>query len=153
MEESLRNKEQQQQQQQQLEIVDIEFNIVSKNPELIIDLINNDTNNTIENQQFITRSKSGFSHRNVTVVSSAIIKWKRRNHNDNDNDDDEIINEFETPEWEITLPLSEPRVLFRIIEQEQEQEQEQDAKHNNCYKLQYILENPTPSIYIYYSID
>ena len=30
MEESLRNKEQQQQQQQQLEIVDIEFNIVSK---------------------------------------------------------------------------------------------------------------------------
>ena len=56
MEESLRNKEQQQQQQQQqLEIVDIEFNIVSKNPELIIDLINNDTNNTIENQQFITK--------------------------------------------------------------------------------------------------
>ncbi|KAF6070552.1 Gryzun, putative trafficking through Golgi family protein [Candida albicans] len=148
MEESLRNKEQQQQQQQQqLEIVDIEFNIVSKNPELIIDLINNDTNNTIENQQFITRSKSGFSHRNVTVVSSAIIKWKRRNHNDNDNDDDEIINEFETPEWEITLPLSEPRVLFRIIEQEQEQEQ--DAKHNNGYKLQYILENPTPRVFTF----
>ena len=150
MEESLRNKEQQQQQQQQqLEIVDIEFNIVSKNPELIIDLINNDTNNTIENQQFITRSKSGFSHRNVTVVSSAIIKWKRRNHNHNDNDNDEIINEFETPEWEITLPLSEPRVLFRIIEQEQEQEQEQDAKHNNGYKLQYILENPTPRVFTF----
>ncbi|EMG47318.1 hypothetical protein G210_2378 [Candida maltosa Xu316] len=88
-----------------LEVVDIEFNIVSKNPELIIELLDDDDTGSKEIQLFTTKSKSGFSHRNVEIVSSASIKWKRHNH--------EAVFEYQTPEWEIKLPLSEPRRTLR----------------------------------------
>lgn len=111
---------------EKLEIVSVDFQLVSKNPELLVDLIDTPK---LYAQQFITKSKSGFSHRNVEILSSAVIKWKRKNS--------DLVVEFQTPEWEIKLPLSEPRVLLKV------------EKVGDIYGLQYILENPTPRIFTF----
>lgn len=107
-----------------LDIVSIDFLLVSKNPELIVELVNTPQDNA---QLFITKSRSGFSHRNVEILCSAVVKWKRKNSN--------LLVEYQTPEWVTKLPLSEPRVLFRA------------EKDNDRFKLQFILENPTPRIF------
>ncbi|KAG7660576.1 uncharacterized protein J8A68_005842 [[Candida] subhashii] len=118
---------------ERLIVEDIEFSISSKNAEVLVDLASKEEETKdIFSQLFTTKSKSGFSHRNVIVVNSAIVNWRR--HGDLKTSP---INTFVTPEWEIPLPLSEPRLLFRIEPEEEK----------GIAKLQYILENPTPRIF------
>lgn len=116
----------------QLEIVDTSFNIKSSNPELLVQLegATETTNKGTVTQLFTTKSKNGFSHRNVMVNSTAIIKWKRKG---TDN-----INEYRSTEWQIALPLSDPRVLLAL-----------EFELPNLAKFKYIIENPTPRIFMF----
>ncbi|RLV91204.1 hypothetical protein JA1_004051 [Spathaspora sp. JA1] len=108
-----------------LEIVDVEYTIIPSNQE--IEIATTESNNELIN--FTTKSKT--NHRNVNVITSAIIKWKRPNSS--------LVNEYVTPEYQITLPLSDPRVIL-IVEQ-----------HSTEFTLKYILENPTPRIFTFTS--
>ena len=113
-----------------IDILKVDFNIKPNNRELILDLIGNTQNDATGNysQLFTTKSKSGYSHRTVTVLTTVDICWKR------ENSDSEQV--FTTEEWEVVLPLSDPRVLLTA--------EQYDGKK---VMLKYILENPTPRIF------
>lgn len=113
-----------------LDVMDIDFSLKTKNSEILVEVLPDDNK---YQQQFTTKSKNGVSHRNVNVNASARIKWKRQTSKD--------INEFETEEWDILLPLSDPRVLLTVDKLEPEHE------NNKAVKLKYIIENPTPRIF------
>lgn len=110
-----------------ISIDSITFNIKSKNPEIFIDLVDSPSDTQ---QLFTTRSKNGISHRNVTMAVSVNINWKRN----------DIVNTFISEDWEIVIPLSDPRVLMRIEKMEE--------KH---VRLKYVIENPTPRIFTFSS--
>lgn len=113
------------------EIVKTTFNIRTKNQEVNIEKLGDvEENGDTMSQLFTSRSKSG-SHRNVLVSTSVVIEWKRPGQH-------ERTNFFETEEWEIALPLSDPRVLLEIEEED-----------TQSVKLKYILENPTPRIFTF----
>lgn len=114
-----------------LQIEEAKFNIKSKNSELVVETVDLETisKNSIT-QLFTTRSKNGFSHRNVMVNASVNIKWKR--------EDSDSISEFKSIEWQIVLPLSDPRVLLAL-----------EFKDTNMAKFKYIIENPTPRIFMF----
>ncbi|CUM48925.1 uncharacterized protein AC631_03144 [Debaryomyces fabryi] len=116
----------------ELQIEEAKFSIKSKNSELIVETIDQEhrINQNDITQLFTTRSKNGFSHRNVMVNASVNIKWKRK--------DKEIINEFKSIEWQIVLPLSDPRVLLSL-----------EFKETKMAKFKYIIENPTPRIFMF----
>ena len=114
-----------------LQIEEAKFSIKSKNSELVVETVDLETisKNSIT-QLFTTRSKNGFSHRNVMVNASVNIKWKR--------EDSDSISEFKSIEWQIVLPLSDPRVLLAL-----------EFKDTNMAKFKYIIENPTPRIFMF----
>jgi hypothetical protein len=115
----------------EIDILNVDFNIKPSNSELILDMIDktqSDTTTGNFSQLFSTKSKSGYSHRTVTVLTTADISWKREN-----TDSHQI---FTSEEWEIVLPLSDPRVLLTA--------EQYDGKE---VMLKYILENPTPRIF------
>ncbi|KAI3406551.2 hypothetical protein KGF56_000683 [Candida oxycetoniae] len=123
-----------------LDIVDIEYNIISRNPEISIDFLNKEEGSN--NQLFSTRSKNKFTFRNVATISSVSIKWKRK-HKDEANwghdDGNATVNVYRSPEWAITLPLSQPRVLLVA-------QSNADISDDVLYlQLKYILENPSPN--------
>lgn len=112
---------------------DIEFaetviNLKSKNAEIIVEPIDSATMvGSQARQLFTTKSKHRFTDRNVAVLANAIFSWKRKG--------DSHTNHYETDEWEISLPLQDPRVLLQIKNHE-----------GNQLDLHYTIENPTPRI-------
>lgn len=122
---------------EKLEIVLHQFSIKTRNPGLIVELIDQAdsvTDSTIT-QLFTTRSKHGFSHRNITIVASVQIRWKRQGK-------EAMVNEYESKDWEIVLPLSDPRVLLLLAKD--------DTKEASNYaRFRYIVENPTPRIFTF----
>ncbi|KAK7686917.1 hypothetical protein QCA50_009994 [Cerrena zonata] len=110
---------------EKLKIILCSFQIKSKNPGLIIDLV--------EEAQKKKESKHGMTHRNVSLVVTALVKWCREDNQD-------TVNEFESEDWEIVLPLSDPRVLMDL---------ERDGDAEDRVKLKYVLENPTPRIFTF----
>lgn len=120
-----------QQSNDSLQVVNIEFSIKSKNPDIQVEMIPSESdNNTINQTLFTTKSKNGVSHRNVNIIASANIEWKRNQRSE--------VNRFKTEEWEIVLPLSDPRVLLNV---------EPIDLSQKSIKLKYIIENPTPRIF------
>lgn len=119
---------------EKLEIELYSLNIKTKNTGLIVDMVGTSTLDSNLNhditQLFDTKSKHGYSHRNVSIVAHVQVKWKRHGC--------DIVNEYESNEWEIILPLSDPRVLLLFKESEQGE---------GMFK--YILENPTPRIFTF----
>ncbi|ODV94198.1 hypothetical protein PACTADRAFT_4148 [Pachysolen tannophilus NRRL Y-2460] len=120
----------------------------SDNDEYICELVeNNDDNNFNEDEQhtiihkknFKTLSKTGNIHRNIPIEAKLIIYWSRKSLNDEEEEDGNI-NEYFSPLWKVSLPLSDPRVLLnikKIIEN----------GNDNILNFKYILENPTPRIF------
>ncbi|KAG2736560.1 hypothetical protein G9P44_000650 [Scheffersomyces stipitis] len=115
-----------------LRILDTEFSVKSRNPELKVVMVSSafEKDGRIH-QLFTVSSRSGFSHRNAPMVTSVSINWQRK---------DGLVNNFKSEDWEITLPLSDPRVLLVLDE---------DVKEAGKVKLTYILENPTPRIFTF----
>ncbi|CCE86758.1 Piso0_005268 [Millerozyma farinosa CBS 7064] len=113
-----------------LEIKSIKIFMEPNNPELAIEEVTEATisRSNVITQMFTTRSKSGFSHRNVTVKFSATIDWKRKGSED--------INSSNTHKWDVALPLSDPRVIL-VAEKLEE----------NRFKMKYVIENPTSRIF------
>lgn len=121
----------------ELEIVLYEFSVKTKNPELVIDLI--DASNRDESgisQLFTTRSKHGLSHRNVNVLTSVTIHWRRKGSTT----DNTHTNVFQSDDAEIVLPLSDPRVLLSAAK---------DKNTEHSVEVKYIIENPTPRIFTF----
>ncbi|CAK7905878.1 hypothetical protein CAAN1_14S02938 [[Candida] anglica] len=114
-----------------IEIVSAEMAVRSMNPEVQVKPVKSSclSDKRLVSVLFTTASKSGFSHRNVIVCSRCTIKWKRSGS--------QSVHEYKTKEWDTTLPLSDPRVLLTI---------EQDDKKKNT-RLRYVLENPTARIF------
>lgn len=121
----------------ELEILLYELNVRTKNPELIIDLVKKSTRDAqCISQLFTTRSKHGLLHRNVSVLTSVIINWRRKGSTT----EGANVNVFQSEESEIVLPLSDPRVLLSASE---------DLQAENGMKIKYIIENPTPRIFTF----
>lgn len=100
----------------------------SKNPEVLVENIEEPSKLDMQVRQlFVTRNKHRFTHRNVAVVGTAKFSWKRC--------ENEFVNEFETKEWDVILPLQDPRVLLQV-----------ERLGNQQVKLKYTMENPTPRI-------
>ncbi|WEJ96006.1 hypothetical protein PSN45_003540 [Yamadazyma tenuis] len=116
-----------------IEATNIEFQVKSQNSEILVDLLPK-VGNVSKTQTFATRSKNGVSHRNVMMVVSAKIDWRRKGSDQS--------NVFSTDEWEIVLPLSDPRMLLKV---------EKLKNEEKTVKLKYIIENPTPRIFIFSS--
>lgn len=113
------------------EIVSTTFNIRTKNLEVSIELVDEvlrDGESIV--QLFSSRIKSG-SHRNVLVNSTVSIEWRRPGQQDR-------TNIFESDEWEIALPLSDPRVLLDVKQLDSDE-----------VRLKYIIENPTPRVFTF----
>ncbi|CCE85650.1 Piso0_005268 [Millerozyma farinosa CBS 7064] len=115
---------------QGLEIKSIKIFMEPNNPELAIEEVNEATVSrpNVITQMFTTRSKSGFSHRNVTVKFFATIDWKRKGSED--------INSSNTHKWDVALPLSDPRVILVM-----------EKLDGNRFKMKYVIENPTSRIF------
>lgn len=112
------------------EVVRATYNIRTKNQEVNIDYVGDtDAESGLIRQLFASNCKSG-SHRNVVVITTVTIEWKRSAQT--------RVNVFESEEWEITLPLSDPRVLLEVVQ-----------SSATCVKLKYIIENPTPRIFTF----
>ncbi|ODV77140.1 uncharacterized protein CANTADRAFT_56733 [Suhomyces tanzawaensis NRRL Y-17324] len=117
--------------QSDLLIVGSEINVKAKNPEVVVEAIqDSESLGTVSSQLVTTRSKTGFTHRNASVSASISVKWKRNGS--------ELVNTYTSEEVEIVLPLSDPRVLVNI-----------DAEDKGKAKIQYILENPTSRIFMF----
>lgn len=118
--------------QNELQIMETDVSLKSKNLELFVETVDTPTDRSSDNitQLFTTKSKNGFSHRNVSISAAVNIKWKRKENT--------TINEFKSDEWEIVLPLSDPRVLFDLVFELQ-----------NRAKFKYIIENPTPRLFMF----
>lgn len=112
----------------QLDIISIDYNIKPNTKDILLDLL--ELSKTAKQQLFTTKSKSSVPHRNVTIVASAKVEWKRQGS--------DTVNMFDTDDWEIVLPLADPRVLLQI----------EDMMENRV-KLEYIIENPTPRIFTF----
>lgn len=115
---------------QTLEIMSIKIFMEPNSPELAIEQITEASISrpNVITQMFTTRSKSGFSHRNVTVKFSATIDWKRKGSED--------MNSSNTHKWDVALPLSDPRVLLVM-----------EKLERNRLKLKYVIENPTSRVF------
>lgn len=98
--------------------------VAARNPEVLVGMEKMSQLATEFTQWFTTRSKHRFSNRHVTVGATARIRWKREGGAEN---------EFETEEFEVKLPLQDPRVLLRVDKGERT-------------TLRYFVENPTPRI-------
>lgn len=77
-------------------------------------------------QRFMTKSKSGYTHRNVVVGITVHIVWRREGGDKN---------VYEKEMKDVTLPLQDPRVLLET------------EKTDDGVILHYCLENPTPRIF------
>lgn len=111
-----------------VEITQAEIFVKSKNPEIVVEWESSPLQKPgLFEQLFLTSSKHRFTHRNVKVMANASLGWKRK--------DQEIQNTYETEEWEITLPLQDPRVLLLA-----------EKRAGREVVLKYTVENPTPRI-------
>lgn len=108
-----------------------QFSLRSKNPEVEIQKIG-DIHNSSDYalQLFVSNSRHRFSHRLIGVIVSAVFTWTRGENGPE--------NEFETEEWEVNLPLQDPRVLLHSAKTE-------DGKT----VLEYVIENPTSRIFTF----
>lgn len=119
-----------------IKIEDIRFTMTTNNSDMIISAcedtnkVNSETNFT---ELFLTRSKMGFSHRNVMIQTNAVLKYSRSNTPG-------IVNEYQTRSWDIVLPLSDPRVLVMLSNHDVE------AK---TVSFKYIIENPSPRVFTF----
>lgn len=119
-----------------IDIISTNINIKSMNPEVQLDCLGLTVPQVHAlpepqtfSRSFVTTSKTGFTHRNVVVSSVGTIFWKRKNS--------EIINEFKSIYWEVTLPLADPRVLLMV----------KKGDDDSVWNLHYVIENPTPRIF------
>lgn len=116
----------------------ISYDIRSSSPDILVDFFEDDQEGQDKDQQrplsklFTTRSKNGFSHRNVTMLILANIHWTRKGTGRS--------YELTPPEWEIMLPLADPRVLLQLTKPKSDEK---------LVKLKYIIENPTPRIFTF----
>lgn len=111
-----------------IEITKSFINLKSKNAEIIVETVELTTMVGGQARQlFKTKSKHRFTDRNVTVVANAVFEWKRKGK--------DVINQYETDEWEVPIPLQDPRILFQVKDHEREH-----------MELVYTIENPTPRI-------
>lgn len=111
-----------------IEIVRFQVNLRSRNAEVLVENEDDPSRDGLFLLQlFATRSKHRFTHRNVTVVASATFSWKRSGS--------ESVNELETEEWDVVLPLQDPRVLLQT-----------ERLDENAVLFTYTMENPTPRI-------
>lgn len=107
------------------------FTLRSKNPEVDIETLGESEQTPEKSSQlFVTSPRHRFAHHLIGVVVSATYIWTRG--------DDGPENEFETAEWEVDLPLQNPRVLLFSVEK-------QDGKA----VLKYVIENPTSRIFTF----
>lgn len=117
-----------------MEVVNAYINFKSKNAEIIVEPIENAlTTNDLVSQLFVTKSKHRFTDRNVAVVAQAVFEWKRRGN--------DVVNIYETNEWELPLPLQDPRILLQMKEID-----------DGSMQLVYTIENPTPRILTFTTI-
>lgn len=111
-----------------IEILNASISIKSKNAEILVNTATDpEQTNSYVKQLFVTRGKHGYSDRNVAVVSSALIAWCREGK--------DAVNHYETSEWEVVLPLQDPRIMLQVTQ-----------TNASSFLLSYTLENPTPRI-------
>lgn len=107
------------------------FTLRSKNPEVEVQTIEDVRQSAFHaSQMFVSNSRHRYSHRLIGVVVSALYIWTRGENGPE--------NEFETDEWEVSLPLQDPRVLLHSAMTE-------DGKS----VLKYVIENPTSRIFTF----
>lgn len=83
----------------------------------------------VTSHDFATRVRPHFAHhRNVQLTASAVVQWERAGSN--------VSNDFETDEWEVTLPLQDPGVFLYL----------KNIDGDDVIELHYVIENPTPRI-------
>lgn len=109
-----------------VEIVKTTFDIRQSNNEISLEIVGETKGLT---QDFTTTSKTGFSHRTVLVFTTAKVFWRKKGR--------EIVNEHTTREWEVNLPMLDPRVLLST---------KRDGENAH---LRYVLENPTPRVFTF----
>lgn len=116
-----------------IEAGDIEFvktyiNFKSKNAEIVVEPIENAVaTKDLVSQLFVTKTKHRFTDRNVAVVAQGVFEWSRKGI--------DLVNVYETSEWELPLPLQDPRILLQV--------KKRDVLN---MQLVYTIENPTPRI-------
>ncbi|CAN3354478.1 hypothetical protein DICA3_B03246 [Diutina catenulata] len=109
-----------------VEVKSVSFDLRQSNAEILLEKIGSSEHGF---QQFSTRSKTGFSHRTVQVTTTATVVWQREGASES--------NEYTTQEWDVTLPMSDPRVLLK-------REVVDGVTH-----FHYVLENPTPRVFTF----
>lgn len=111
-----------------MELLKAHLNLKSNNAEIVVEPVEETvTTKDLVSQLFVTKSKHRFTDRNVTVVAQANFEWKRKGT--------DLVNVYETDEWELLLPLQDPRILLQVT----------DIDAQNM-RLAYTIENPTPRI-------
>jgi len=111
-----------------MELLKAHLNLKSNNAEIVVEPVEETvTTKDMVSQLFVTKSKHRFTDRNVTVVAQANFEWKRKGT--------DLVNVYETDEWELLLPLQDPRILLQVT----------DIDAQNM-RLAYTIENPTPRI-------
>lgn len=82
-------------------------------------------------QTFTTKSSNGYLNRTVSILTTVKFNWQRKGS--------DILQTFESDETEITLPLSDPRVLMQV----------KKSTSPSKTLLRYIIENPTPRVFTF----
>ncbi|CUM66053.1 uncharacterized protein PRCAT00003707001 [Priceomyces carsonii] len=112
-----------------IKIENVQLDIKSADGNIVIEVMKTELRADCLIHYFTTTSKTEFSQRNVSVSASATIQWSRNGGSSN---------EFVSEEWKTLVPLSDPRVLLKVTNQE-----------DDISQLQYIIENPTPRIFMF----
>ncbi|KAG7191778.1 uncharacterized protein KQ657_002743 [Scheffersomyces spartinae] len=117
-----------------IKIDDVKFSMTTSNQDMMISKQEQNNNNmSMFTELFSTKSKMGFSHRNVMILTNATLKYHRLQTPN-------ITNEYTTRNWDILLPLSDPRVLVTLTNVN---------KTLNTVTLKYIIENPSPRVFTF----
>lgn len=107
------------------------FTLRSKNPEVEVQIIEDARQSALyASQVFVSNSRHRYSHRLIGVAVSALYIWTRGENGPE--------NEFETDEWEVSLPLQDPRVLLHSA-----------VTKDGKTVLKYVIENPTSRIFTF----
>ncbi|EDK46926.1 hypothetical protein LELG_05107 [Lodderomyces elongisporus NRRL YB-4239] len=115
-----------------LDIVEMDCNIISQNPEISIEV--QKPSHQSYNRTFVTRSRNRLTYRSVLVAVTYNIKWKRSGNADSV---DNGINEFNSREKVMSLPLMLPRILLNT------EFTLNETDGTVTVELKYVLENPT----------
>lgn len=134
-----------------LEVVDVNFDIISGLPDLILNIMAKEGEYDEYDELFTTQLPPlGKIYRNAQIITSMVVKWKRtRKHGHNSNsendggDEDEVVNEFGISEWKVQVPLVDPRVLLYIKQDQSITRSNDDDDGGVFYTFYYVLENPS----------